>query len=194
MGPCQDYAEINYLMVIKQCYRVRLDKQHGFSLFEMVVTILLIGVLVSAAIDRLLQIQIDAEKHSVMRVIGILESAVYLQVAEMVVKEGLNSLQTLENANPMDYLQKLPSNYVGVKEGGEIGRVPFSSWYFDPTDDVLVYKVRNTKYFESDIEGEPRIKLKLSLVYSNDIKRRDSSIQGMKLESLHEYHWRFFNE
>lgn len=195
MGPGQDNAKVESLMALKKCYQARLDKQRGFSLFEMVLVVLLIGVLVTIAVDRLLQLQIEAERISVRHVIGTLESAVYLQVAEMVVKQGLDSVRQLENANPMDYLQKLPNNYVGVKNSEAASQVPVLNWYFDSVDDVLVYKVQNKKYFESEIEGEPRIILKLFLVFRDDVKsRRSSNIQGIKLGSLHEYSWKIIDE
>ncbi len=182
-------------MTVTRYYQARLSNQHGFSLFEIVVVILLIGVLVSAAIDRLLQLQIETERISVKHVIGVLESAVYMQTAEIVLRQGLGSLREMENTNPVDYLEKPPDNYAGKKSGAAAEGVPVSNWYFDSVKHVLVYKVKNIKYFESDIQGEPRIQLKLFLIYRDGIKSdRNTNIQGVKLSSLYKYNWKRIDE
>ena len=89
-------------------------EQRGFSLFELVVVVLLIGVLMSFAMDRLMRMQVDAERVSVQYVIGALESAVNLQVAEIVVRQGLDAIRSLQDRNPMSFLSKTPVNYIGV--------------------------------------------------------------------------------
>ena len=103
-----------------------LKKQHGFTLFELIVVILLVGVFMSFAIDRMLRIQIDAERVSVQQTIATLKSAVILQVGEMVVNNGINSIATLENTNPMNYLQELPYNYSGLKSDQEAANYPLA--------------------------------------------------------------------
>lgn len=190
MGSGKDYTRVDYFMIDKQCHHGYL-RQQGFSLFEIVVVVLLIGVLMSMAIDRLLVLQVEAEKVSVKHVIGTIDSAVYLQVAEIVLKEGLGSMRKLENTNPMDYLARLPENYVGVKTGQAARDVLPASWYFDSVNKTLVYKVENIENFESAIDGTPSIILKLSLLYrGNVISSRNGNIQGIKLKSLHDYNWK----
>lgn len=182
-------------MTSQQWHLYSLKRQSGLSLFEIVLVILIIGVLMSMAVDRLVLLQIETERVSVQHVIGTLDSAVYVQTAETVLKQGLASLRTLENTNPMGYLAKLPHNYVGVRTGDAARNVAVSNWYFDPVKEVLVYRVKNKKYFESDIEGEPRIRLKLTLVYRDGVESsRGNNIQGIKLRSLHKYNWKTIEE
>lgn len=169
--------------------------QKGFSLFEIIVVVLLIGILMSMAIDRLLVLEVEAEKVSVKYVMGNLDSAVYLQAAEIVVKQGLGALKQLENRNPMMFLAQMPENYVGIKSGESASRVPTASWYFDPQIDALIYKVENKEFFESTIEGEPRIMFRLSLLYKEEGRKKTNSyIQGVRLESLHDYNWKIATE
>ena len=178
-------------MTRHQCYRVNCDRQYGFSLFEMVVVVLLIGVLVTLAIDRLIQLQVETEKISVRHVIGALDSAVYVQTAEIVLKQGLEAMRQMENTNPMNYLGERPFNYRGVKTGVAATNVPVENWYFDPVSAELVYKVRNAEYFVSEIQGDARIRLKLSLVYRDDIDSDSAgTVQGVRLKKLHDYSWK----
>ena len=138
-----------------------LKKQHGFTLFELIVVILLVGVFMSFAIDRMLRIQIDAERVSVQQTIATLKSAVILQVAEMVVNKGINSIATLENTN------------------------------YDSQQDILVYKVKNTKYFASSLPGTSRIRLKVVAIYRNEASHSDNSaVRGISIKSMDDYFWK----
>jgi len=166
----------------------RFTAQRGFSLFEVVVVVLMIGVLMSLAIDRLMRVQVDAERVSVQYVIGALESALSLQVAEIVVRRGLDAVRALENRNPMSYLEKTPVNYFGAARDNAISRPRESGWYFDTDEKILVYTVKNTRYFRSSVDGRPRIRLQLRLIYQ-DAAGGKQSIRGVRLQSLDEYAW-----
>jgi len=171
---------------------VAFSRQRGFSLFEIVVVVLLIGVLMSIAIDRMLQLQIAAEKVSVQQFLGNLRGAINLQAADLVLHKGMASVRSLENSNPIQYLQELPENYLGVKSDRNAGRLKKGSWFFDPNENILVYIVDNTDYFETDLPGTPRIRFRVSLIYKDNADaRRDNSIRGVAVKSLDNYHWKF---
>ena len=167
------------------------NKQHGFSLFELVVVVLLVGVFMTFAIDRMLRLQIDAERVSVQHVIASLKSAVNLQSAELVVSKGLSSIKTLENINPMSYLQELPYNYLGTKNDLQANHYPLASWYFDPLLNIMVYKVKNINYFVSTLPGTPRIRLKIETIYRQEAdQRQNKKVRGISLKSMDDYFWK----
>lgn len=168
------------------------NKQHGFSLFELVVVVLLVGVFMTFAIDRMLRLQIEAERVSVQRVIASLKSAVMLQAAEMVVNKGINSIKTLESTNPMNYLQEQPYNYLGAKNDSQADDHPLASWYYDPALSALVYKVKNTDYFVSRrLSGTPRIRLKVEAIYQQEVSHSgDNKVRGIRLNSMDDYFWK----
>ena len=167
------------------------SRQSGFTLFEIVVVILIIGVLVTFAIDRMLQLQIDAERVSVQQVVGVLNAAVNLQAAELVVSKGVDSIRSLANTNPMQYLQELPYNYIGLKNDSSAVNNPQGNWYFDPEQEVLVYTVKNTNYFETALPGTPRIRLKVELVYENGINSINKGrVRGVTVHALDTYRWK----
>lgn len=167
------------------------SKQHGFSLFEIVVVVLLVGVLMIVAIDRMLQLQIESERVSVQHIIGVLNSAVNLQAAELIVDRGLNSIRSLENTNPLSYLSELPHNYSGLKSDKDANQHDVASWYYDPQQNILVYKVKNRNYFETSLVGTARIRLKIVLLYKEEISHgRNSKIRGISVKSLDAYRWK----
>lgn len=165
-------------------------KSRGFSLFELVVVIILIGIFMVFAIDNLMRLQVDAERVSVQHVVGSLNSAINLEAAERVVKQGVSSLQGLENTNPINYLSEPPFSYAGLYSDIAAASAANASWYFDPDAKILVYKVRNQKYFKSELDGTPRIRFKVTLVYSDNATTGPaSSIRGVLLQSLDTYNW-----
>ena len=168
-----------------------LKKQHGFTLFELIVVVLLVGVFLSFAIDRMLRIQVDAERVSVQQTIAALKSAINLQAAEMIVKQGLNSVTVLENTNPINYLQKSPYNYLGLKSDQEVAYYPLASWYYDPQQKMLVYKVKNTRYFSSSQSGTSRIRLKVAAIYQNGSgQQENNAVRGISVKSMDDYFWK----
>ncbi len=167
-----------------------LKKQHGFSLFELVVVVLLVGIFMIFAIDRMLRLQIEAERVSVQQVIASLKSAVNLQAAEMVVSKGINAIKTLENTNPMNYLQELPNNYLGAKNDRQAGDYLLASWYYDPLLSILVYKVKNINYFVSSLSGTPRIRLKVEAIYNEEVSNSgNKKVRGISLNRMEDYSW-----
>ncbi len=165
-------------------------KQHGFTLFELVVVVLLVGVFMIFAIDRMLRIQIAAERVSVQQTVAALKSAISLQTAELVLSQGLASIETLNNTNPMNYLQELPYNYIGLKNDHQASQYPAASWYYDPQLKVLVYTVKNGNSFVSSVAGTPRIRLKIDMVYQGEVRREDK-IRGVSLQSIDDYFWKY---
>ncbi len=168
-----------------------LKKQHGFTLFELIVVVLLVGVFMSFAIDRMLRIQVDAERVSVQQTIAALKGAVNLQVADIIVKQGLNSVTALENTNPINYLQEPPYNYLGLKSDQEVAYYPLASWYYDPQQKMLVYKVKNTGYFSNSLPGMSRIRLKVVAIYQNGSSQQENNtIRGVSVKSMDDYSWK----
>lgn len=168
-----------------------LSPQRGFSLFEMVVVVLLTGVLMSMAIDRMLQLQISSERISVQQMLGVLNSAVNLQAAERVVEQGLDSLSALENTNPMQYLQAPPYNYLGIRDDNAARGYPANSWYYDAEQNMLVYTVKNTDYFSTGLAGTPRIRLRVTLVYPHGAQPgRNNPVRGVNVKNLEPYSWK----
>ncbi len=168
----------------------RANCQHGFSMFELVVVVIMVGLLMTFAIDRILRLQVDAERVSVQYLIGTLDSAVYLQAAETVVKQGINALSKFENTNPVDYLEKPPFNYAGEASIDDASDLKASNWYYDTEQNILFYKVKNVQYFKTEFSSTPLIRLKLSLVYADTgVLVRDTSVRGVLLKSLDEYQW-----
>ncbi len=176
----------------------RRDRAHqgGFTLLELVVVIIIIGLLVVIALGKLLKIREQAERAAVTQVIGNLRSSLGMQIAEMIVKQDRKGLLALAGSNPMDLLSQVPGNYLGALGAPDPARIGGHTWYFDERDQALVYRVEYAGHFHTTLRGPPRIRFKIRLQYvdKNHNGVYDPGIdtlQGLDLVALDRYTWRY---
>ena len=166
----------------------------GFSLFELLVVIVIVSILVVIAISRLLALQVDAERVVMESTVGALRSGLGIKVAESIVKQKVAPLPAYEGSNPMNLLAEVSGNYLGEMEGADPYALEKGSWYFDKPAKTLVYIVDNTGYFSGGMNNPPRARFKVRLVYTDTDGNGvfDSGvdpIEGLQLAVLESYKW-----
>jgi len=112
----------------------------GFSLFEIVVIIVIAMLLVTAAFVRYASLQAVAEQSAKDAVLESLRVALALKATELAMREGAAKVRTLEQTNPFDLLSAKLSNYGGeVREPGDLQP---ATWYYSPGSGELLYAER----------------------------------------------------
>jgi len=154
----------------------------------------IIAVLVTVAIDRLLQIRMEAERASVAPTVGALRAALGIEMARRVLREGVGSVAQLEGENPMLLLAQQPPNYRGEVEDIVNQDIGPGDWYFDKGTKTLKYLVQFTERFQSD-STEPNVAAYKVILRFQDINRNgryDSAtdaIQGLDIEPSGDFKW-----
>ncbi len=166
----------------------------GFSLLELVIVIILVALLFTVAVNRLAPLRGDAEAAHVATVIGSLRSAIGMETAARVVREGVQGLAELEGINPMTLLQEMPEQYLGNLPAGRSNEIPAGSWYFDDADGLLVYRVRYPQYLDGNppppVELQWRVQLQFdSLSESSALDSQQDRVRGIRLQPLHDERW-----
>lgn len=169
-------------------------RQRGFSLLELVVVIILVAILFLAAFDRLLPIRGDAEAAHVATVIGGLRSAIGLEAAARVTRDGLSALAGLEGINPVTLLQDWPDTYIGETANVDRTEIGPGTWYFDSSSEALVYQVRFPQYMKSESERPTELRWRVTLQYedvdgSGRYEPESDRPQGLRLEPLDAHEW-----
>jgi len=166
----------------------------GFSLLELVIVIILVVVLFLVALDRLLPLRGDAEAAHVATVIGGLRSALGLEAAARVVRDGLPALEQLQGSNPMDYLKEWPDTYIGILDPANSPHVPRGAWYFNPAAGAVGYRVRFPQYLAGKPPDPVHLRWRIELQYE-DIsgnQRFDADtdrLHGLRLVGLDRHRW-----
>ena len=167
-------------------------KPRGFTLFELVVVVSIIGVLALVLLDRLNDYQEAAEKTAMEQTLGVLRSAMHMQVAERLLHGGPGAVATLAGSNPMDWLAQPPQNYLGVRFAPKPGEVPGGHWYFDLQDHRLVYEVRMGNHFVPDALGRKQVRFELRPITKRTKEQglaSDKQIEGLVLIEAMPYRW-----
>ncbi len=165
--------------------RVRVGAR-GFSLIELVVTLLLLSVLIGVFLERALYYGELAEKSAMEQVSLDVRSSVNLRVAELVLENRFAELRALLSQNPMDLLEGKPRNYLGVlKDAGKSSLEP-GNWYFDNESKEIVYYVDLGRYFTPDEMGRKRVAWHVTLVQG---AQPPNVPQWARLELVKPYQW-----
>jgi type II secretory pathway pseudopilin PulG len=167
-------------------FKVQSFRLQPFNLYELLVVIVIVGILVAVAIERLWAYLEVAEKTAVAQTVGYLRSALNLQFAYLVVRgRGSSGAEALARQNPMDWLSTKPDNYLGEFSGTLPANVPAGIWYFDTRSRELVYIVKFKNHFRS-AGGSGRVRLRVRLSSS---PANDGSIDGIVIEPVEWYEW-----
>lgn len=163
----------------------------GFTLLEFALVVLLVGLLGSVLLERVLFYQEQAEKTAMEQTVGVLRSALRLQIAERL-PNGRQSLLGLIEANPMAWLERKPESYLGDRFGPAPSSIPGGSWYFDLRDKTLVYVVAG-RQFAANNGGRQQIRYQVRPLANKTqvemVEADKSSIDGLSLVLLEPYRW-----
>ncbi len=124
-------------MVIVQ--PIRRSRCAGFSMLELTVVIIIIGVLIAVGISRLLPYLDEAERVAVLTVESQLKNSLVMEAAQRIARGQSASIAELEQINPMELLLEPPGAYAGVHSGSGT-ELPARHWYFESDNNRLVYK------------------------------------------------------
>lgn len=173
------------------CGALKRQRNAGFSLVELAVALVIIAILAAVALHKLAPIQADAERTALENTVGILRSALGINVASYLAKADLQGIQHLTGSNPMELLNEPPKNYLGVLD--ENSSVEDGNWYFDRKRSELVYRVRHAGVFRGSPGQPAEARFAVRSVYEdrNRNGRHDTGdlFFGVRLEAVTPYHW-----
>lgn len=191
-------------------------QDRNLSKIELVVALLLISIFIGAFSFRALKIFALAERTSVTLTISNMNTALKYRTLMALSKNDIGKLGELESFNPMrlvysdadTYLKtgedlineaKLPSkdtptNYIGELNAPDVNDITPGTWYFDRSSNLLVYRVKNTEFFYSQLNGPARIRYSIKLEYedANDNNKYDPEIDkfiNISIVSIDKYKW-----
>ncbi|MFZ5531373.1 MAG: type II secretion system protein [Pseudomonadota bacterium] len=157
----------------------------GFTMFELLLVIAIVGILAAVFLNRVLWYQERAEKAAMEQVAAVVQSALNLQVAKLAVEGRLAEAGLLTSENPMNWLAQRPSNYRGEFFDPDDGKVAAGGWYYDLKSHELVYLVELAEHFQPQEQGGRRVRYRVKIVYNKD--GRD--IGGVVVEPVGSYGW-----
>lgn len=162
----------------------------GLTLIELVVVICIVGLLATAVLTRLRLYQEAAEKAAMEYTVGTLKSALQLRVAAMLVHGEERHIESLRQANPVNWLMEPPKGYRGEFRAAQPAVAP-GSWYFDATKNELVYVPNLDDHLKADPTGSKRLRFRVELEFERKATsdRKPDAVAGIRLAPVTEYKW-----
>jgi general secretion pathway protein G len=162
--------------------------RRGFTLFELILVICLIGIFAAIALERLTRYQELAEKTAMERTVGALRSALALRLASYALGGRLAQAPELAQQNPMDWLAERPGNYVGELYDPLDADVTGGSWYFDRKTRELVYRPRMTRFFQPSADGRYEVRY-AAVVRLGEAPGAQREVSQLTIRPTRPYQW-----
>lgn len=160
-------------------------RQGGFSMFELVVTILMASILASVIVSRFQDLPAEAERANFIAVVGQLKAGVNLRMMSAIAGGSWSELEELNASNPMKLLLQRPINYLG--EFDHVGdSFPTRVWYFDSARGELVYRAGSAENLYTENADNAALK---SIRFSINNTYVGGSWQGLELAPVVPYRW-----
>ncbi len=100
-------------------------RTRGFTLIELVLVILILGILASIAIPAYVNLSKNAEQASMEHTTGIIASALKIRSSKLLL-DGL----PVTSHNPFDDLATKPNNYAGAFGDVDLSNCPPGNWAY----------------------------------------------------------------
>ncbi len=166
--------------------RMRRSRAQGFTLFELVIVISIIGILAAALVTRLDRTAEFAEKTSMEYTAATLNEALLLEFAHHIVDGSRREIPRMAQVNPMNLLARKPTNYLGEFRDSPAEPDQTGNWYYDLYAHELVYLVRRGDNFQADSTGSKRVRYKIGF----ELAEADSQTPvGVVLTPVEAYKW-----
>jgi prepilin-type N-terminal cleavage/methylation domain-containing protein len=141
-------------------------RARGFSLFELAITVAVIGILAGALLSRVRLYQEQAERVAMENVVGVLRSALNMKAGQLAAQGRTHELSKLLTMNPMDLLAQKPANYGGEYYSPQKGKISPGNWYFNRKLLLLVYIARTGATVQ--VSDFARFEYKIELIRDTD--------------------------
>jgi len=171
--------------------------QQGFSLFELMVVAVIVGLLATALLSRIVFYQEQAEKTAMEQTLGTMRSALHLQISDLLVHGNMADINRLVDQDPMSWLAEKPSNFAGEFYTPQPGIIGAGNWYFEMRTKNLIYLANNTEHLHTAPGESNRLRFKLKLVYNasdasaseNGTHSNPNVVAGVILVPAISYRW-----
>jgi type II secretory pathway pseudopilin PulG len=166
----------------------------GFTLFELILVIVLVAVFSGILLSRFLMYQEAAEKAAMEQTAGAIRSALNMRMAALVARGRTDEIPKLAALNPFTLLADKQWNYAGEYYDIAGSDIAPGSWYYDLKNKELVYLVDRGAHFVPGKDGGKRVRYRVNLVYNDSLPGGRSvagaEVGGIAFREIEPYVWK----
>ena len=188
---------------------------------ELVMAILILALLIGYFSRHMFIVFGKVEKSMIDRTLININTALHYKASFSMMEGDVDAINKLVLMNPMDlmtnkivvgdfsfgqqndnslmdinYITSAPSNYGGIVIDDSDPNLESGQWYFDQDDHILFFKLYNSEYFTSNIDGPARVRYKVRLDYidqnnDNSFDHLVDKFMSVKLQAIDNFEWSF---
>lgn len=163
-------------------------RQRGASRLELAVVVAVFAALGSVFLERTLYYQEHAEMLAMEMTVANLRTGLRYRVAELLLVGKVSEIPTLADANPMNWLQTQPENYIGELDSAP-AEEPQGKWYFDRGRRELVYTANNRRFFSPSVYRDFSVRYRTMRVGGREIDGAGIAQEWVALVLVNDYRW-----
>lgn len=162
-------------------------RERGFTLFELAIVVIIVGVLAGVLLLRAQQYREEAQLQSVRQTIGLLRVAMELRVLKAGGSSRIVAMRRMTEENPFDWLEQKPENYVGEYYSPDLKEIPTGNWVFDRRDKTLVFLLNSDKTFSFNASNFLKFKVEFTQARVPGEKHGPAEVPtGLVIAQLHD--------
>ncbi|TFW17321.1 type II secretion system protein [Massilia arenosa] len=143
----------------------------GFTLLELAVCLCVFLILLGVLGNRLLFYRMQAERVQVQQTVSNMRTGLYARAG---LAQNAGDLERLANMNPLSFLDRIPTNYIGEYYSPDIEKLPRGVWLYDKSDRSLVYLLNHRNFFSDGNPNLLKFKVKFLRLPQNNAKPSDA--------------------
>ena len=159
----------------------------GYTLFELIVFIIVVGIVFAYAMNRFRDFPGAAERANFMAIASQMQSGVNMEMMAGIASGTYRELRELEGTNPMNLLLEPPTNYLGSFGFIQNIELPRRSWFYDSNRQQLVYLVNDDTdvFYLVNSVPVPTNEIRFELVN----RYRENEWTGILIQPILPYSW-----
>lgn len=167
---------------------LHLPRRRGVTRLERVLALVLFAGFVGIFLDRMSFYQEYAEKTAMELTAANIRAGLRSRVAELILANRAADIARLADDNPINFLDKLPYNYVGEFDSAPPEPVA-GKWYYDRQTRELVYSVNNRRHFASLAGANPVVRFQTTPVSVESGNPQNGRDVWVKFGPKDDYRW-----
>lgn len=168
---------------------VNIRKDKGFTLLELVVSLLVIVILYGVLSVRLGGVAESAERAAMYGMLGQIQQQINLRLASFYIEGSPQKAKNLLTENPFSWISPTAKQYAG-----EIGYEPDQKllegrWYYDSSSKQLIYRVQRNKHLKIESDEQRNLKFVLKLNGNAADNQKQGAVYSIKIQSVTPFVW-----
>ena len=166
----------------------RTPRQAGFSLLELLVSIVLIALFWWILLERLTYYQEAAEKANMEYNANVFKLGLQMRIGHLMAQNRVLDYAQIARESPASWLETTVPGYRGEFDA-EPSTLPPGSWYFDRSRVQLVYLPSQHRYLRLASDGTHRVRWYVKTVRPSGPASTDTTVLGVQLVPVEPYRW-----